>query len=90
VEGGTYFFTVVTHLRRPILTSKLARPLLRNAFLREQADHPFELLAIVLLPDHLHAIWVLPDNDFDYSSRWSRIKDSFTRVYLAAGGKRVR
>ncbi|MFO0801890.1 MAG: transposase [Gemmataceae bacterium] len=87
VKGGTYFFTVVTHLRRPILTTDLARPLLRKAFLNEQANHPFEIPAIVLLPDHLHAIWTLPEGDCDYSPRLSRIKESFTREYLAAGGE---
>ena len=87
VKGGTYFFTVVTHLRRPILTTDLARPLLREAFEQERAVHPFEILAIVLLPDHLHAIWTLPDNDTDYSSRWARIKERFTRQYLATGGE---
>ena len=61
--------------------------MLRDAFLREQAERPFEMLAIVLLPDHLHAIWTLPEHDSDYSSRWSRIKESFTRAYLADGGE---
>jgi len=87
VPGGTYFFTVVTHLRRAILTTDLARPLLREAILEEQVHRPFDLLAIVLLPDHLHAVWTLPENDSDYSSRWSRIKESFTRSYLAIGGE---
>lgn len=41
----------------------------------------------MLLPDHLHCIWTLPSNDSDFSSRWARIKLSFTRSYLAAGGK---
>ena len=42
---------------------------------------------IVLLPDHLHAVWTLPPADHDYSTRWRRIKGRFTREYLAAGGR---
>jgi putative transposase len=42
--------------------------------------------AIVLLPDHLHAIWTLPRGDDNYSGRWSVIKKNFTTRYLASGG----
>ncbi|MBN1590138.1 MAG: transposase [Pirellulales bacterium] len=86
VPGGTYFFTVVTHQRRPILTSEFGRKALREAFAAIRADRPLSLVAIVLLPDHIHAIWTLPVGDNDYSVRWRRIKGLFTRAYLAAGG----
>jgi putative transposase len=43
-------------------------------------------MAIVLLSDHVHCIWTLPENDHDFSTRWSFIKSCFTRRYLAAGG----
>ena len=85
--GGTYFFTVVTHERRPILTCDLARSCLRTAIERERSKHPFEMFACVLLPDHLHAIWTLPRGDDTYSDRWAAIKESFTRSYLAGGGE---
>ncbi len=84
--GGTYFFTVVTHHRRPILTTPLARRCLRAALTTEREQAPFEPVAVVLLPDHLHAVWSLPDGDSAYSVRWSRIKDRFTRAFLAGGG----
>lgn len=84
--GGTYFFTVVTQARRPILDSDLGRSCLRRAIEYELTRRTFELSAIVLLPNHLHAIWRLPPGDSDYSLRWSRIKDRFTREYLAGGG----
>src|SRR5688572_30158789 len=87
VPGGMYFFTAVTHERRPILTTDLGRRCLREAIAAEQARAPFELLAIVLLPDHLHTVWVLPDGDADYSTRWRRIKDRFTRQFLKGGGQ---
>jgi len=86
VPGGTYFFTVVTHWRRPILTSPLGRKCLRDAIKTVRNERPFDLTAIVLLPDHLHAVWVLPRGDADYSTRWSHLKSEFTRSYLAAGG----
>lgn len=42
---------------------------------------------MVLLDDHLHAIWTLPDGDTRYSARWGWIKKEFTKAYLAAGGE---
>jgi putative transposase len=87
VPGGTYFFTVVTFDRRPILTEDSARQLLRAAIAEVRADLPFEIAAWVLLPDHLHAVWTLPPCDSDYPRRWSRIKEKFTKTYLAAGGQ---
>ena len=83
IPGGTYFFTVVTHGRRPILTGDLGRACLRSAIVRERAKRPFEILAMVLLPDHIHAVWTLPEGDADYSSRWARIKENFTREFSA-------
>jgi putative transposase len=84
--GGTYFFTVVTENRAPILCGDLARNLLHNAIRAAQATRPFTLAAMVLLPDHLLAMWELPDGDDNYSTRWSAIKAVFTRDWLAAGG----
>ena len=86
VPGGTYFFTVVTAGRRPFLTMPLARRVLHDAIEAIRSKHPFDVTAIVLLPDHLHAIWTLPDGDTAYSLRWSRIKAEFTRKFLLAGG----
>jgi len=87
VPGGTYFFTVVTFDRRPILTSESSRPILREVWLYIQERYPFKVDAICLLPEHLHCIWTLPSNDADYSRRWSAIKGLFSRKYLAAGGE---
>ncbi len=47
---------------------------------------PVKIVAIVLLPDHLHTLWTLPEGDANYSTRWRRIKVEFTRAYLANGG----
>lgn len=87
VPGGTFFFTVVTHRRRLLFHHESNRALL-GAVIRDcQRDWPFEINAMVLLPDHLHAIWTLPPGDADYSGRWSVIKLSFTQRFLASGGR---
>jgi putative transposase len=86
VPGGTYFFTVVTYRRRRMLVDELARRCLRDAITEIRGKWPFEQVAFVLLPDHLHAVWTLPPGDDRYSLRWRRIKEDFTRRYLKAGG----
>lgn len=87
VPGGSFFFTVVTEGRAPILGNELARDLLRAAF-RDCFERwpPFRVDALVMLPDHLHAIWTLPPDDADYSKRWGAIKKHFTQSWLALGG----
>jgi len=82
VPGGTFFFTLVTHLRRPIFEMASARRLLKAAVAEIRKDRPFETVAYVLLPDHLHVIWQLPRGDDDYSTRWKRIKEEFTLKFL--------
>ena len=88
VPGGTYFFTVVTYKRRPMLVDPLARRCLREALQTIRENWPFEIVGISLLPDHLHTVWTLPPDDDRYSLRWRRIKEEFTRAYLSAGGTR--
>lgn len=87
VRGGTFFFTVVTHDRRKFLTDDLARRCLRRAWKRTIEKKPFTVDAVCLLPDHLHCIWTLPENDRDFSGRWTALKGMFTRYYLNAGGE---
>jgi putative transposase len=77
-EGSCYFFTLVTECRRPVLTLPGNVERLRTAFRREIAVHPFELAAVVVLPEHLHCLWQLPEGDEDYSGRWARIKRYFS------------
>jgi putative transposase len=85
VPGGTFFFTVVTANRAPLFTSNDNQTLLHRAIARCGAQYRFELVAMVLLPDHLHAIWTLPETDSDFSIRWRAIKTFFTRDYLSQG-----
>ncbi|GAP12956.1 transposase [Longilinea arvoryzae] len=86
VPGCIYFFTVVTFERRKFLVDELARKVLHQAYQDTQSRHPFESLAICLLPDHLHCLWQLPENDSNFSIRWASIKGIFSRNYLQSGG----
>lgn len=74
IAGGTYFFTVNSFRRRPILATESLRNALRLAIQKTRLTHPFEIDAWVLLPDHLHCIWTLPQGDANFSVRWSMIK----------------
>ena len=79
IEGGTYFFTLATHNRRPFLCYPNNVELLRQAFQHTMQRHPMEIDAFVLLPDHLHTVWTLPKGDYNYSRRWRLIKSYFSR-----------
>lgn len=78
VPGASYFFTVVSEGRRPILTDATIRAALRRAICEVRAEMPFRIDGWVLLPDHMHVIWTLPEGDADYSTRWKRIKGKVT------------
>jgi len=79
LSGGTYFFTVVTYRRQPIFHNNMARQLLREAILKTRKNYPFTIDAFVLLPNHLHCLWTLPENDHDFSTRWNLIKSTFSK-----------
>ena len=81
-EGGYYFFTVVTYRRTKLFDSASARRYLKQAIRQTQSKRPFEMIALCLLPDHLHCVWKLPDDDADFSTRWASIKGSFSKQYL--------
>ena len=86
MPGGTYFFTVnLLERRRRLLVERIDD--LRAAFRATQAIRPFEVLAIVILPDHLHCVWRLPHGDADNANRWAQIKSGFSRR-LPSGERR--
>jgi len=85
--GGTYFFTLVTENRAPILCHHASRKILRDAITSCAKRRPFSLDAIVLLPDHLHMLITLPEKESDFSTRISAIKAHFTHYFLASGGQ---
>ncbi|MAT64251.1 MAG: transposase [Gammaproteobacteria bacterium] len=79
VPGGTYFFTVTLADRsNRLLIEHIA--LLRRAVAETRQEHPFAIDAMVIPPDHLHAIWTLPSDDADFSIRWRKIKARFSRL----------
>ncbi len=87
IQGGTFFFTVVTYRRQHILLDEPIRLALRSAVTKVRKTLPFHNDAWVLLPDHMHCIWTLPHNDNDYPLRWALIKQEVTRVYREACGE---
>ena len=85
VPGGTFFFTLTLADRRSsALVDHVG--LLRTAFRSARERKPFAVDALVILPDHLHAILTLPSGDSDFSGRWKAIKAKFTRSIIASGG----
>ncbi len=76
---GSWFFTVnlVERHGNRLLTDHIDG--LRAAFRHVKRKHPFTIDAVVILPDHLHCIWTLPDGDTDFSTRWGLIKAYFSR-----------
>lgn len=79
IDGGTYFFTVnLAERQRSLLTERIDA--LREAFRVVKNAHPFVIDAVVVLPEHLHTIWTLPQGDDDFSLRWRQIKSAFSRA----------
>jgi putative transposase len=86
IPGGSFFFTVnLADRRQRFLTEHTDD--LRAAFRYVWSQHPFSIEAIVVLPDHLHAVWTLPKDDFDFAMRWRLIKSAFSRAL--PGGERI-
>lgn len=84
VQGGTYFFTVNLQQRdRSSLVEHFEH--LRHAFRTAGAARPFKAMAAVILPDHLHCVWRLPEGDADYATRWRHIKSLFSRSLVVSG-----
>jgi REP element-mobilizing transposase RayT len=79
MPGGTYFFTIVTFDRQPLFADPANIDLLRHAIHAVHNERPFDFIAGVILPDHTHFIWTLPDGESNYSWRIGRMKVLFTR-----------
>lgn len=77
--GGTFFFTVVTFGRRSILGDKDSIRTLMKIMTQVQGTFPFTLEAPVVLPNHMHALWTLPDGDGNFGQRWGLIKALFSK-----------
>ena len=82
IEGGAFFFTLTLADRGSnLLVRHIER--LRSAYAEVEKRHPFETVAICILPDHIHALWQLPEGDADYASRWNLFKSGFSRGFPA-------
>ena len=78
VPGGSYFFTVnLADRRSDLLVRRI--DILRDAVRKVRAGTPFHIDAWVVLPEHMHCLWTLPDGDVDFSARWQAIKTEFSR-----------
>ena len=78
IKGSTFFFTVVLADRSSTLLFDQIDHL-RQVYRSVQANRPFETIAICILPDHIHAVWALPEDDADFPTRWNLIKAGFSR-----------
>jgi len=79
-NGLTFFFTVVAYQRRPIFCDPGFRAALRQSITAVRVARPFTIDAWVLMPNHMHCIWTLPERDFDYGRRWGEIKRYVSNV----------
>lgn len=87
VPGGSYFFTIVTHHRRPLFSDETNVQRLRDALCEVRTEMPFEINAAVVLPDHIHFIWSLPTKDDSYSKRIGLMKVKFTKSLRSVGDR---
>lgn len=79
VPGGTYFFTVNLQDRSSRLLIDHI-DLFRESVRKVRSRRPFHIDAWVVLPEHMHCIWTLPQGDTDYSARWKAIKIAFAKA----------
>lgn len=76
--GAYYFFTQVTYQRKLIFNDQENIKNIKISINKIKNKFPFSLNALVIMPDHLHCIWKLPENDHDFSTRWRLIKRHFS------------
>ncbi len=81
IPGATYFITQVTYQREPWLYSDIGRAALRKAIVHVRKNYPFYIDAFVLLPEHFHCLWTLPEGDSNLSIRMLLIKRFVTKYY---------
>ena len=78
-KGATFFFTVVTDRRKEVFSSIGNIALIKQTFSHVNEKYPFQTEAFVILPDHIHCIWTLPEDTNDFSTRWRLVKSYFTK-----------
>ena len=70
VPGGCWFFTVNLLDRRRSASHRRYRGTAGCHSKDARQRYAFHIDAIVVLPEHLHAVWTLPPGDADFSTRW--------------------
>ena len=75
MDGYSYFITIVTHQRNPILIDNIA--LLRESFAVSKTKYDYSIDAIVVLPDHFHMI-ITPKISAEYPKIIRSIKYHFS------------
>jgi REP-associated tyrosine transposase len=85
LPGSTVFLTIVTHERAPIFGHEANVARLREAIRQVMQETPFQIPAAVVLPDHMHFLWSLPQGDADYSRRVGRMKVAVTQSMHVGG-----
>lgn len=81
MPGCIYFFTLVTYNRIWIFNNDEDVQILKSAISQIKKEDPFELNAIVILPEHLHLIMQLNNDDSNYSRKIANIKRIFGKMY---------
>ena len=78
VPGGTFFFTVnLLDRHSDLLVAQIQA--LRDAVRQVRRHVPFRIDARVVLPDHMHRLWTLPEGDANFPGRWRAIKTAFAK-----------
>ena len=77
-DGYSYYITIVTHRRHPILIDNIA--LLRESFAQSKKKFEYSIEAIVVLPEHIHMV-ITPENATEYPKIIGAIKAYFSRHY---------
>lgn len=84
LPGASIFFTVALAARDSDLLLRNIG-ILRQSVRVTRAERPFGINAWVVLPDHMHCVWTLPEDDADYSTRMAAIKARFTMTVRRSG-----
>lgn len=78
LPGATVFLTICLEERGSgLLVQEIG--LLRAAVRETLATRPFRIDAWVVLPDHMHCVWTLPEGDADLGGRVGKMKALFSR-----------
>ena len=84
IAGGCFFFSVnLLDRRSNLLVTHV--DILRDAVRQTRLRAPFTIDAWVVLPDHMHCLWTLPQGDEDYPGRWKAIKTAFSKALPTVG-----